>query len=56
MAKTLFLSLLLELQLIWSLHFDSSQFNLCYFQFTVNLVPTVNSLTKNAYIANSLYC
>ena len=38
---------------IWSLHFDSSQFGLCYFQLRINLVPTANSLTKNVYVANS---
>jgi len=26
---------------IWSLHFESSQFYPCYFQVTINLVPTV---------------
>ena len=46
---------ILGLQSIWSLHF-SSQFGLCYFQFVVNLVPTVNVLMKNIYVTNSLPC
>jgi len=33
----------------------NSQFSSCYFQLTVNLVPTINSLTENAYIANGLH-
>ena len=32
------------------------QFGPCYFQLVVNLVPTVNSLTENAYMANGLPC
>ena len=32
----------LGLQSIWLLHFGNSQFDLCYFQVTVNLVLTVN--------------
>ena len=47
---------ILRLRSIWSLHFSSSQFGPSYFQFAVNLVPTVNSLTKNAYVANGLPC
>ena len=43
-------------QSIWSLHFDSSQFSPYYFQITVNLVPTVNLLTENAYMANGVHC
>ena len=41
---------------IQSLHFDSSQFDPCYFQLAVNLDITVNSLTKNVYVANGLHC
>ena len=43
-------------QSIWSLHFGNGQFGPYYFQFAVNLVPTVNSLTENAYVANGLHC
>ena len=32
-----------------------SQFSPCYFQFAINLVPTINSLTENAYVANDVY-
>ena len=39
----------------WSLHFGSSQFSPCYFQIAVNLVSTVNLLTENAYVANSVH-
>ena len=41
--------------LIYSLHFCSNQFSPCYFQFVVNLVIVVNSLMKNAYVANSMH-
>ena len=40
---------------IWSLHFGSEQFDLSYFQFAINLVFIVNSLTKNAYVTNELH-
>ena len=43
-------------QSIQFLHFGNSQFGPCYFQFAVNLIPTVNSLTKNVYVANGLHC
>ena len=43
-------------QSIWSLHFGSSQFSPYYFQLAINLVPIVNSLTKNVYVANGFYC
>ena len=33
---------------IWSLHFGNNQFDLCYFQLTINLVFTVNSLTEKS--------
>ena len=45
-------SYILKLQLIWSLHFGNNQFDLYYFQSAVNLVLTVNLLTKNVYITN----
>ena len=50
-----FSSYILSSQSIWSLHFSSSQFSPSYFQPTLNLVSTVNSLTKNAYMANGLH-
>ena len=43
---------ILRLQSTWSLHFGKSQFGHCYFQLTVNLIPTINSLTENSYVAN----
>ena len=43
-------------QSIWSLHFSNSQFGLCYFQVVVNLVPIVNSLMENIYVANGFHC
>ena len=43
---------ILRLQSIWSLYFDNSQFGSYYFQLTVNLVSTINSLTENAYVTN----
>ena len=46
---------ILESRSIWSLHFGSSQFGPYYFQLAFNLVPTVNLLTENAYMANSLH-
>ena len=48
-------SLHFESQLIWSLHFESSHFGLCYFLLAVNLIPIINTLTKNAYMTNSLH-
>ena len=42
-------------QLIWSLYFDSSQFSPYYFQLAVNLIPMINLLMKNAYLANSVH-
>ena len=42
-------------QSIWSLHFGSNQFGPCYFQLALNLVPTVNSLTENAYVVDGLH-
>ena len=42
-------------QSIWSLYFCSNQFSLCYFQPEVNLIPTINSLTENAYVTNGLH-
>ena len=54
--KHYFSPYILRLQSIWSLHFSSSKFSPGYFQFAVNLVPTINSLTKNAYVANNLPC
>ena len=47
---------ILESQSIWSLHFGSIQFSPCYFQNVVNLVPTINLLTKNVYVANGVHC
>ena len=47
---------ILGLQSIWSLHFESNQFGPCYFQVTINLVPTVNLLTKNIYMTDGLHC
>ena len=54
--NTIVVPIFWRLRSIWSLHFSSSQFGPSYFQFAVNLVPTVNSLTKNAYVANGLPC
>ena len=45
---------ILESHLIRFLHYGSSQFGSCYFQSAVNLVPAINSLTENAYVANEL--
>ena len=53
--KHYFSSYILVSQSIWSLHFGSSQFSPCYFQLAFNLVPTVNSLTENAYMTNGLH-
>ena len=47
---------ILESQSIWSLHFCNSQFGLYYFKLRVNSAPTVNSLTKNAYMVNGVLC
>ena len=47
-AKYHFGPYILRSRSIWSLHFGSSQYGPYYFQLSVNLVPTVNSLTKNA--------
>ena len=41
---------ILELQLILSLYFDSDQFCHCYFYLVVDLILTVNLLTKNTYV------
>ena len=38
--------------LIWFIHFSNSQFDSCYFELIINLVPTINLLTKNAYVAH----
>ena len=46
---------ILGLQLIWSLHFCSSQFSPYYFQIALNLVSTINLLTENAYMANGVH-
>ena len=32
-----------------------NQFGPYYFQLALNLVPTINSLTENTYVANGLY-
>ena len=56
MAKTLFWSHILELQLIWSLHFGSSQFEPWYFQLAINLISTINLLIEKVYVANSVHC
>ena len=50
-AKILFGPYNLKSQSIWFLYFGSSQFGPCYFQLAINLVPIVNSLTENAYVA-----
>ena len=47
-------SYILKSQLIWFLHFGNSQFGSYYFQLAVNLVTTVNSLTKNTYVTNGV--
>ena len=47
---------ILEPQSIWSLHFCNSQFGLHYFQLRVNSAPTINPLTKNAYMVNGVLC
>ena len=49
-------SYILGSQSIWSLHFGANQFGLCYFQLTLNLIITVNLLTENSYMANSVHC
>ena len=54
--NTILVPIFWRLRSIWSLHFSSSQFGPSYFQFAVNLVHTVNSLTKNTYMANGLPC
>lgn len=46
---------ILRSQSIWSLHFGRSQFSLYYFHLAVNLIPTVNSPTKNIYVVNRLH-
>ena len=46
---------ILGLQSIWSLHFGNNQFGLYYFQFTINLVSTINLLTENVYVENGLH-
>ena len=43
-------------QSIWSLFFYNSQFCPCYFELAINLISTVNSLMKNAYVANYVHC
>ena len=40
---------------IYSQHFSSSQFGPYYFQLTVNLISTVNTRTKNVYVADRVY-
>ena len=52
--KHYFSPYILESQSIQSLHFDSSQFCPCYFQFTVNLIFTINLLMENVYGCVSL--
>lgn len=47
---------ILESLLIQSLHFNSSQLGPYYFQVTANQVSTINSLTKNIHVANSVHC
>ena len=42
-------------QLIWSLHFKNNQFSHCYFQVTVNLVPTVRKLIEFAYMTDGIH-
>ena len=54
--KQHFGSYILESQSIWSLHSCNSQVSPCYFQLIVNLVPTINSLMENAYVANGVLC
>ena len=34
---------------------DHKQIGHCYFQFTINLAPTINSLTENVCMANGVY-
>ena len=55
MRKHHFGSYIFGPQSIWSLYFGIGQFGPYYFKITINLVFTVNSLTENAYVANSLY-
>ena len=43
---------ILGLQSTWSLHFNSNQFGLRYFQVTINLALIFNSLTKNVTMKN----
>ena len=40
---------------IWFPHFDSNQFGPYLFQLAVNLIPIVNSLTKNVYVVNEIH-
>ena len=34
---------------MWSIYFGNNQFGQCYFQFAINLVPTINSLMEIDY-------
>ena len=42
-------------KIFWSLYLRNCQFGPCYFQFGVNLVLTINSLTKNSYVAYDVH-
>ena len=54
--ENLFIWLIRKMKLIWSIYFGNSQFSPRYFQLIVNLVPTIKSLMKNAYVANISHC
>ena len=46
---------ILESQSIQTLHFESNQFGSCYFQITINLIPTVKWLTESTKVANGMH-
>ena len=53
--KHYFVPYILGMQSISFLNFCNCQFCPCNFQFTINLVPIINSLTKNAYTTDIKY-
>ena len=53
--KHYFVPYILGIQSISFLNFCNCQFCHCYFQFTINLVPIINSLTENAYTTDIKY-
>ena len=53
--KHYFVPYILGIQSISFLNFCNCQFCPCYFQFTINLVSIINSLTENAYTTDIKY-